>query len=161
MIDDEDQHVVTAGAIVTVTVCLTRKTMDSMMTGVDHLDLDEDGEDKEEMDVIDTDEANEVKEGQGEDKAAAVNADQDQADKEADDEETKKKVPVWKKQEKKKKSGGGGGGQKSNKKQKQAKKAKPASGDTNQGDNTNQVLKHLQHAYRQQSSSWQRSVFSS
>merc|ERR1719308_721149 len=58
VIDDEDQHVVTAGAIVTVTVALTRKTMgESLMTGV-HVDLDDDEEAANEdgqVDLIDTD----------------------------------------------------------------------------------------------------------
>jgi len=145
VIDDEDQHVVTAGAVVTVTVCLTRKTMDTMMTGVDHLDLDEDcegvegvgAEANDEMDVIDTDEANDVKDVAADGAGGA--ADADQADKEGDDEDVKKKVPVWKKPEKKKKGGAGGQKGAGNKKQKQAKKAKQAGGDTPAGEGANQA----------------------
>ena len=155
MIDDEDQHVVTAGAIVTVTVCLTRKTMDTMMTGVDHLDLDEDCEGVEgvgadandEMDVIDTDEANDVKDVAADGAGGA--ADADQADKEGDDEDVKKKVPVWKKPEKKKKGGAGGQKGAGNKKQKQAKKAKQAGGDTPAGEGANQV-KYTTHIFSSQ-----------
>ena len=71
VIDDDDQHVVTAGAIVTVTVSLVRKTMESFMTGVSGADLgeadqDEANQEDREMDVIDTDEANEVKEEKNE-----------------------------------------------------------------------------------------------
>ena len=85
VVDDEEQHVVTAGAIITVTVTLLRKTMESLMTGIDlnNLDAEEDGNEDREMDVIDTDEANDLKE--------------------AEEEEVKKKTPVWRKPEKKKK----------------------------------------------------------
>merc|ERR1712018_797836 len=47
VVDDEEQHVVTAGAIVTVTVLLERRTMESVMNlpaSVDD-DADEDNED--------------------------------------------------------------------------------------------------------------------
>jgi len=143
VIDDEDQHVVTAGAIVTVTVCLTRKTMDSFMTGVDHLDMlenDETGEANEDgaLDLIDTDgEEHQVRDNDPEQDPSEGHAEAAGDD----DEPGKKKAPVWKKPEKKKKvgaGGGGGGGQKGNKKQKQAKKAKPAA-DTPAGESTNQA----------------------
>jgi len=99
VIDDEEQHVVTAGAIVTVTVSLTRNIMESLMTGVDLNSLDANegdeiagnNEDKE-MDVIDTDEVNELKLEEQEKQAAAE-----------DEEDAKKKNPVWRKPDKKKK----------------------------------------------------------
>merc|ERR1712098_21975 len=65
VVDDEDAHVVTAGAIITVTVVLTRGTMESLLSGSGAsvgLDDNEEGynaEDKE-LDVIDTDEINEI-----------------------------------------------------------------------------------------------------
>jgi len=137
VIDDEEQHVVTAGAIVTVTVSLTRNNMESLMTGVDLNNLDGGANDEDatnedkEMDVIDTDEVNEIKEEQENNKN---NADQEL------DEDMKKKTPVWRKPEKKKKVAkkppGAGG-----KKQK-AKKAKAASATANTeagaGDNQTQ-----------------------
>jgi len=130
VIDDEDQHVVTAGAIVTVTVALTRKTMgESLMTGV-HVDLDDDEEAANEdgqVDLIDTDnDEKEIKDEQ---------ADQDP---EGDLDNDKKKVPVWKKPEKKKKGGNAGGQKGGNKKQKQAKKAKPT-GENPGAEGTNQA----------------------
>jgi len=146
VIDDDDQHVVTAGAIVTVTVSLVRKTMESFMTGVSGADLgeadqDEANQEDREMDVIDTDEANEVKEEKNE-----YEEKEDQA---GDDEESKKKTPVWKKPEKKKKGGKGGGVPGGNKKQKPAKKKSSGAagaGDgaasgaaAGTGDNTNQA----------------------
>jgi len=62
VVDDEEQHVVTAGAIVTVTVSLNRSTMDSLMTGVatGKLDKESVSEDHEDMEVIDTDEVAEA-----------------------------------------------------------------------------------------------------
>merc|ERR1719412_1592077 len=83
VVDDDDQHVVTAGAIIPVTVALTRRTMETIISGsgasIPCLEDNEDGfnaEDKE-LDVIDTDEINEYDEG-------------------------KKKTPVWRKPQKKK-----------------------------------------------------------
>merc|ERR1711997_829667 len=61
VVDDEEQHVVTAGAIITVTVILTRGTMETLISGSGAsvtLEENEEGynaEDKE-LDVIDTDE---------------------------------------------------------------------------------------------------------
>merc|ERR1712088_1080570 len=66
VVDDEEQHVVTAGAIITVTVILTRKTMDTLISGsgvaISAFEDNDEGyhaEDKE-LDVIDTDEINEI-----------------------------------------------------------------------------------------------------
>lgn len=131
VVDDEDAHVVTAGAIITVTVVLTRGTMESLLSGSGAsvgLDDNEEGynaEDKE-LDVIDTDEINEISDSK-----------QKLDDHENNDEENedgKKKTPVWKKPQKKKQ------GKKQDKnagKQKQKPKQKPKSNDpaSAQGDN--------------------------
>jgi len=136
VIDDEEQHVVTAGAIVTVTVSLTRNNMESLMTGVDLNNLDGAANDDEannedkEMDVIDTDEVNEIKEEQENNK----NADED--------EDTKKKTPVWRKPDKKKKVAKkppGAGGKKQKPKKSQAKAA--AAADAGAGDGQTQANK--------------------
>jgi len=131
VVDDDDSHVVTAGAIITVTVALTRGTMETLLSGSGAsvgLDDNEEGynaEDKE-LDVIDTDEINEISDSK-----------QKLDDHENNDEENedgKKKTPVWKKPQKKKQ------GKKQDKnagKQKQKPKQKPKSNDpaSAQGDN--------------------------
>merc|ERR1711953_1022300 len=102
VVDDEEQHVVTANAIVTVTVVLFRKTMESLadlpldLNDDDELerDLDEDNED------IDSDMV-EINHEDGGDKSAN----------ETEDAEKKGKTPIWRKPQKKKggkKQGGGG-----------------------------------------------------
>merc|ERR1719210_3330679 len=131
VVDDEDAHVVTAGAIITVTVILTRGTMETLLSGSGAsvgLEDNEEGcnaEDKE-LDVIDTDEINEISDFK-----------QRLDDHENNDEENedgKKKTPVWKKPQKKKqgkKQDKNAGKQKQKPKQK-AKSNDPASA---QGDN--------------------------
>jgi len=131
VVDDEDAHVVTAGAIITVTVVLTRGTMESLLSGSGAsvaLDDNEEGYNAEdrELDVIDTDEINEISDFK-----------QKLDDHENNDEENedgKKKTPVWKKPQKKKqgkKQDKNAGKQKQKPKQK-AKSNDPASA---QGDN--------------------------
>merc|ERR1719340_100124 len=121
VVDDEDAHVVTAGAIITVTVVLTRGTMESLISGsgasivLDDNDEGCNAEDRE-LDVIDTDEINEISEFK------QKLEDHDNNDEENED--SKKKTPVWKKPQKKKPA----------KKQdknagKQKKKQKPKSND--------------------------------
>merc|ERR1719361_861881 len=99
VVDDEEQHVVTAGAIITVTVILTRKTMDTLISGsgvaISAFEDNDEGyhaEDKE-LDVIDTDEINEISD------LKQKLEDQDGNDDENED--GKKKTPVWKKPQKK------------------------------------------------------------
>merc|ERR1712223_2346866 len=99
VVDDEDAHVVTAGAIITVTVVLTRGTMESLISGsgasivLDDNDEGCNAEDRE-LDVIDTDEINEISEFK------QKLEDHDNNDEEIED--SKKKTPVWKKPQKKK-----------------------------------------------------------
>lgn len=130
VVDDEEQHVVTAGAIITVTVILTRKTMDTLISGsgvaISAFEDNDEGyhaEDKE-LDVIDTDEINEISD------LKQKLEDQDGNDDENED--GKKKTPVWKKPQKKKQA------KKQDKnagKQKQKPKQKPKSNEAAQGDN--------------------------
>ena len=130
VVDDEEQHVVTAGAIITVTVVLNRRyvgdktrgrdagslrtstyshfrTMESEMSNTNGL-LDstaEDAEDQEQdLDDLPDDIVELSAPGAGEDSESNA------ATATAKDEEAKKKAPVWKKPDKKKKKGGGGGG---------------------------------------------------
>merc|ERR1711953_992071 len=120
VVDDEEQHVVTAGAIVTVTVTLERKTMDSLAD----LPLDDLEEDKE-IEELDSDIVELTHEGESSE-AAAITA----------EETEKKKTPLWRpkpQKGKKGKKGVGGGKQKAkNAKKKDAKSA----GDTAE-DSTN------------------------
>jgi len=100
VVDDEEQHVVTAGAIVTVTILLERRTMESIMnlpTSAMDNDDDDDNEDMDSDIVEVTHEDNE---------STALTS--------ANGEEDKKKTPLWRKPQKKKggKKGGGGGKQK-------------------------------------------------
>lgn len=130
VVDDEDAHVVTAGAIITVTVILTRGTMESLISGSGAsvtLEENEEGynaEDKE-LDVIDTDEINEISDFK------QKTDDHENLDEENED--SKKKTPVWKKPQKKKQA------KKQDKnagKQKQKQKQKPKANDPGsaQGD---------------------------
>merc|ERR1719436_1257361 len=85
VVDDEKQHVVTAGSIITVTIMLERKSLNIYLDGEGEED-EGDERDVDELDVIDDEE--------------------DDIDKEAEEkEEEKKKGPTWKKpQQKKQKS---------------------------------------------------------
>merc|ERR1719458_608010 len=109
VVDYEEQHVVTAGAIITVTVVLNRRTLESEMSNTNGL-LDNTAEDAEdqEQDMDADDLPDDIVElsapGAGEDSESNA------ATATAKDEEAKKKAPVWKKPDKKKKKGGGGGG---------------------------------------------------
>merc|ERR1719384_1598835 len=94
VVDDEEQHVVTAGAIVTVTLLLERRTMESIMNlpMVDNDDGDEDNDDDKDIDsdmVEVTHEDNET----AKDELSTLNK-EDEADKE--------KKPLWRKPQKKK-----------------------------------------------------------
>merc|ERR1711981_185742 len=130
VVDDEEQHVVTAGAIITVTVILTRKTMDTLISGsgvaISAFEDNDEGyhaEDKE-LDVIDTDEINEIS-----DLKQKLEDNDDPVD---ENEDGKKKTPVWKKPQKKKQA------KKQDKnagKQKQKPKQKPKANEAAQGDN--------------------------
>ena len=92
VVDDEEQHVVTAGSIITVTIGLVRRGLDSYMG---KLGLEGEEDEVEELDEEDRDMVDEE-----EDK-------EDDDDKEK--EEDKKKGPVWKKPQQKKKAGKKGG----------------------------------------------------
>merc|ERR550532_3480559 len=121
VVDDEEQHVVTANAIVTVTVVLFRKTMESLadlpldLNDDEELerDLDEDNEDLD-SDMV------EINHEDGGDKSAN----------ETEDADKKSKTPIWKKPQKKK--GGkkqGGGGKKKTKTAANKKKDPKATGE--------------------------------
>merc|ERR1719445_1727796 len=88
VVDDETNHVVTAGSIVTVTIKVTRKGLDKHLGSLAfNEEEDVDDEDKEDEENVD---------------------DEDDLDKEPEDkedkEEDKKKGPVWKKPQQKKKA---------------------------------------------------------
>merc|ERR1719433_1530453 len=92
VIDDETQHVVTAGSIVTVTISLTRKGLDMHLGSLGLGDSDEgEGEEKDADEMEDNidDEEDE-------------NLDKELEEKEEEKEEEKKKGPVWKKPQQKK-----------------------------------------------------------
>ena len=78
VVDDEEQHVVTAGSIITVTIGLERQGLDTFMGRVGL--TDEEDNDVEELDEEDKD-----------------MVDEEEDDKEEEKEEEKKKGPVWKK----------------------------------------------------------------
>merc|ERR1719244_1344301 len=106
VVDDEKQHVVTAGSIITVTIRLERNSL-SMFLG--SLGEEDEGEDRdgEDQDLID-DEEDEI------------------ADREAEEEkEDKKKGPAWKKPQQKKKAKKSG---KPGKQKKKAAASKPEAG---------------------------------
>ena len=89
VVDDETQHVVTAGSIVTVTIKVTRRGLDMHLGSLGFGEEDEDNEDKD-------GELNEENVDDEED---------DNLDKEPEEkEEDKKKGPVWKKPQQKKKA---------------------------------------------------------
>merc|ERR1719334_2113132 len=106
VVDDEEQHVVTAGSIITVTIRIERNSL-SMYLG--SLGEEDEGEDKEgeEQELID-DEEDENLEKETEEK-----------------EEEKKKGPAWKKPQQKKKAKKSG---KPGKQKKKAAAAKPEAG---------------------------------
>jgi len=89
VVDDETQHVVTAGSIVTVTIKVTRKGLDMHLGSLgfgDDDDVDEEDKDGDENELMLDDEEDE-------------NLDKEPEEKE----EEKKKGPVWKKPQQKKK----------------------------------------------------------
>jgi len=95
VVDDEEQHVVTAGSIITVTIGLERQGLDTYLGRLPG-DEDEEGEVGEELDEEDRE---------------MVDDEEDNKE----EEEEKKKGPVWKKPQQKKKGGkkpGKGGKQK-------------------------------------------------
>ena len=91
VIDDETQHVVTAGSIVTVTISITRKGLDmhlgSLGLGLGDSDEEVDEKDADEIEDNIDDEEDEILDKEMEEK-----------------EEEKKKGPVWKKPQQKKKA---------------------------------------------------------
>merc|ERR1711981_1474294 len=109
VVDDEEQHVVTAGAIVTVTMVLERKTMESLANLP--LDINDDAEDvldREDKDNEDLDsDMVEVTHEDGENPNETEDAD-------------KKKTPIWRKPQKKKGGKKGGGGKQKKKKKKKS-----------------------------------------
>jgi len=132
VVDDEEQHVVTAGAIVTVTLLLERRTMDSLMNLAmsDNEDGNEDNDDSDSDMVEVTHEDNEA----AKDELSVHGANKE-------DEADKEKKPLWRKPQKKKggKKGGGGQKQKTKNKKKDTKTddaSAATSGDTAQGSNS-------------------------
>merc|ERR1711971_57957 len=132
VVDDEEQHVVTAGAIVTVTLLLERGTMDSVM----NLPLEDNDDDDSGNEDIDDSDMEEVTHETAKDGESTLNK---------EDETDKEKKPLWRKPQKKKggkKGGGGGGGQKQKSKNKKKDNkclddaSAATSGDTAQGSNS-------------------------
>merc|ERR1719245_2490866 len=92
VIDDETQHVVTAGSIVTVTISITRKGLDMHLGSLgfgDDEDIDDEDKEGDDNELMLDDEEDE-------------NLDKEPEEKEEKEEE-KKKGPVWKKPQQKKK----------------------------------------------------------
>jgi len=90
VVDDEEQHVVTAGAIVTVTISITRESLSKFM-GDSTVDFDDDDQ-PEEMDIEEADLLDEEE-------------DENEVDKDGEEkEDEKKKGPAWKKPQQKKKT---------------------------------------------------------
>merc|ERR1740131_869836 len=100
VVDDEEQHVVTAGSIITVTVGLERESLDIYLGKLEGSDNEEAADDVEEQEDEEEDEKADEKE-----------------------EEEKKKGPAWKKPQQKKKAKKGG-----KPKPKQKAKSKTADG---------------------------------
>merc|ERR1712032_1134624 len=115
VVDDEEQHVVTAGSIITVTIGLERQGLDTFMGRVGL--TDEEDNDAEELDEEDKD-----------------MVDEEEDDKEEEKEEEKKKGPVWKKPQQKKKGGKKAG--KGKQKPKQKLKAVETTSSTAAGSET-------------------------
>ena len=120
VVDDEEQHVVTAGSIITVTIGLERQGLDTFMGRVGL--TDEEDNDAEELDEEDKD-----------------MVDEEEDDKEEEKEEEKKKGPVWKKPQQKKKGGKKAG--KGKQKPKQKLKAVETTSSTAAGSETKEVSK--------------------
>jgi len=141
VVDDEEQHVVTAGAIVTVTLLLERRTMESIM----NLPMDMDNEDGDDLDNEDVD--SDMVELTHEDNLEAATKDGELSANKENDEADKEKKPLWRKPQKKKggkKGGGGGQKQKAKNKKKDNKNLDdPAatSGDTAQSSNSTVISK--------------------
>merc|ERR1712240_261881 len=89
VVDDEEQHVVTAGAIITVTVSITRDSMSKFMSD-SYADFDDDM-DHEELDPEDAELVDEE-----EDPVEGGEMEAGDAEKEKEEEE-RKKGPAWKK----------------------------------------------------------------
>lgn len=119
VVDDETQHVVTAGSIVTVTIRVIRKSLDMHLGGLGLGDEDE-------MEAKDEDE--------NEDNID----DEEDLDKEPEEkEEEKKKGPVWKKPQQKKKakkSGKQGGSKPKSKAKSKTETSTPGAVDQKEGD---------------------------
>merc|ERR1711962_640203 len=96
VVDDEEQHVVTAGAIITVTVSITRDSMSKFMSD-SYADFD-DEIDHEELDPEDAELVDEE-----EDPVEGGELEAGDAEKEKEEEEGKK-GPAWKKTQQKKKT---------------------------------------------------------
>ena len=120
VVDDEEQHVVTAGSIITVTIGLERQGLDTFMGRVGL--TDEEDNDVEELDEEDKD-----------------MVDEEEDDKEEEKEEEKKKGPVWKKPQQKKKGGKKAG--KGKQKPKQKLKAVETTSSTTGATETKEVSK--------------------
>merc|ERR1719336_3561483 len=93
VVDDETQHVVTAGSIVTVTIKVTRKGLDMHLGSLgfgDDEDIDDEDKEMDDNELMLDDEEDE-------------NLDKEPEEKEEKEEE-KKKGPVWKKPQQKKKT---------------------------------------------------------
>lgn len=93
VVDDEEQHVVTAGAIITVTVSVSRESLSKYMSDsyVYQEDFDAEDNDAEDAELLDDEE---------DDKEGDKEIDKDL---EEEKEEEKKKGPAWKKPQAKKK----------------------------------------------------------
>jgi len=107
VVDDEEQHVVTAGAIITVTILIKRETLAKITTD-SFISTEED----EDLDPEDAELLDDEDEEKDESTAAAEKKE------EKEEEEEKKKGPAWKKPQQKKKSKKGGPKPKSKPKQK-------------------------------------------
>merc|ERR1719245_1902940 len=93
VIDDETQHVVTAGSIVTVTINITGKGLDMHLGSLGLGDTDDEVEEKDADEIEDN-----IDEEEDE------NLDKELEEKEEEKKEEKKKGPVWKKPQQKKKA---------------------------------------------------------
>jgi len=120
VVDDEEQHVVTAGAIITVTISITRESLSKYMSDscMENTEVENDEADAEEGEIIDDEE------------------DEKETEKEAEEkEDEKKKGPAWKKPQQKKKSKKGG-----KQKQKQKSKTKEAAQTSKQNGDCDRVM---------------------
>jgi len=126
VVDDETQHVVTAGSIVTVTIKVTRKGLDMHLGSLgfgDDEDIDDEDKEGDDNELMLDDEEDE-------------NLDKEPEEKEEKEEE-KKKGPVWKKPQQKKKTkkpGKQGGKPKPKQKSKTETTATTPSAEQKEGD---------------------------